>query len=165
MRATELTTADIGGETYLFDYMDTDVATEVFAEIGKHAAPIGAALVGGLMEKLDPEKIGDLEVADFLKTLANEIDFKGLGDALATSIEPKAAARIVATLCGCVRAGGSTNFLQGTYYKEHFKGRAGDALKVAIQSFKVNGGGHFFASAGGVFGFMAKKASTQAQLT
>lgn len=160
----EMVTEVIEGETYVFGYLDTDKATEVFVAIAKLGIPTIGASIKDILKSLDFDELEKMQVKDAIRTIMKDVDFTALTQALVMSMEPVAVAQIIHTLCSVVRGTGPFGDLsQDASYKEHFKGRAGDALQVAIKSFEVNRGGHFFASGVTLGGILKKKkASTPA---
>jgi hypothetical protein len=146
----EIVNETVAGENYAFGYLDTETAAETFGEMLKIVAPV---LGAGLQGK------DDTEVQEAMKN----IDLAGMGRALAQTLDAKSLSRVLKTLCSCVRATGPMGDLSNAAnYNEHFKGRAGDAMRVAMRSFEVNGGADFFAASGSLGSIFRKAALTQA---
>ena len=140
--------AVIGSESYNFGYLNTSMALEVATEVGLALLPaLGKALPksGKLTDLMDKE-LGD-------------VDLSGAFDTLSKNLTPKQFTRIVQTLCSVVAS--SSGLLADQVYEEHFKGRTGDAIKVAMKSFSVNCG-DFFQSVVGAVG-LNRLPTTQAK--
>ena len=145
----ELVRAIIGGEEYTFGYLYTTAALEVATEVGLSILPaLGKAI----------PKSG--KISDLLEQDLGGLDLGGAFETLSHNMEPKKLSRLVQTLCAVVTS--PVGLLEGQNFEDHFKGRTGDALKVAIKSFSVNCG-DFFASVVGASGLLKKAATTPAQ--
>ena len=154
-------TANIDGETYLFGYLITSDAINVAVEVGRRFAPLLGTLVGQLFKDKKDVKIEDILDLD-LSSL--DLDFALLAVTAASAMDPVGLEALIRKLCSVVSVSGSVNgnVLVDSTYQNHFMGRPGVALQVAVKSFEVNCKDFFFSAVKATLNLKPKSALTQA---
>ena len=142
--------AEIDGDKYLFGYLISSDSFEVAGEVAQRFLPTLGAIApkGKIQDALD-----------------KEVDIAAVLGSVAGAMDPRAMLALCQKLCSVVTVAckdpkdPSGSLGDSAVFEEHFKGRPGLMLKVAIKSFEVNCG-DFFASAANLGGLLKKKMPT-----